>query len=210
MTFATKMFRFPFEPGEPITFPIKSFAWKDTYDKYYILDGKEPMSRFEVALAAVKHGILISTQETRPMNRLAHHVTYKGFQPGYNDTYKEAPEYFGMWTGRFIPILANFRISDRTPSETKGWSQEDAQRLAMSWTDEFFERAASFWFEMLMGKDHRGLDEYARTGRTVWVEWRMDTMWIPTYQELVHEGLPKSPGMEQAIIDITQYMPEEL
>lgn len=204
------MFRFPFEPGEPITFPIKTFSWKDTYDKYYILDGKEPMSRYEVALAAVKHGILITTMKTIPMNRKSNAVFYKGYQPGFeNNRDKEAPEYFGMWMGRFIPILSNFNASGRGPSQLAGWSQKDERRLTSLWSEEFFEYPTDFWLEMLMGKDHRGLTDYARTGKTVWVKWNIGTMWIPTYQELVHEGLPKSPGMEQLIADIEQYIPEE-
>lgn len=212
MSFATTKFQFPFEPGEPIMFPVSTFSYKQNYDKYYILDGKEFMSRYEVAHTAVKHGIMISTQETIPMSRKSAYVSYRDplRHSEFSINLKPPPAYFGMWLGRFIPILRDFN-NLRERFGIDGYTPRDVDRLATAWTNEFFEDTTEFWMEMLMGNDHnRELTNYARVGKPVWVQWNMSMMWIPVYQTLTNQGLISNPMLESLIDSIKDHIPEEV
>lgn len=211
MSLANVKFDLPFEPGEPIMFPITYCSYKTGYDKYYVLDGKEFMPRYEVALAAVKHGIFISTQKTTPMERGTSTQIYKGqYNSEWDKNYSEPPKYFGMWLGRVIPVLRNFNKSS-TRIGIDGWTQQDAERLATSWCSEFFEGTTDFWFEMLMGVDHtnKDLKEFAKSGKPVWVKWDMRVMLIPIYQKLRAQGIVADPNMNAQIRSISKFIPDE-
>lgn len=211
MSLANVKFELPFEPGEPITFPITYFTYKTGYDKYYVLDGKEFMPRYEVALAAVKHGIFISKQETTPMERRAYTQMYKGrYNSEYDSRYPEPPKYFGMWLGRFIPILRNFsKMTTRIGVD--GYTQQDAENLATSWCTEFFEGTTDFWFEMLMGVEHtnKDLKDFSKAGKPVWVCWDKRVMLIPLYQKLRAQGIVADPNMDAQIQHISRFIPSE-
>jgi hypothetical protein len=217
MSYATTKFVFPFEPIEPIYFPVECFEYKETYDKYYILDGLEFLPRYEVALTAIKHGMLNASGESTTMHRNSKFINHKKEAWVTSASNREMPEYFGMWTGKFIPVLKNFHPGNHIlpPNNTieqknklgEYWTPEYLNKLTLLWCEEFFEYHAEFWLEMLMGKGHSTeLDEYSSVGRTVWVRFYTGTTWIPTYQALVAEGLPPSPSMEAEIQSISQFI----
>lgn len=209
MNFATRKFELPFETSDPITFPINMFWYKTTYDKYYIVDFREPISRFELALMAVKNAYRVQTQKSIAMNRRSTVINYRGWNT-VNPEIKEAPAYFGMPLGRCIPVMKAFRHLDPKIIEGSLEQEQEFQRIALEWTNEFFEVNVDWWFEVLPSTSHNEeLTRCAKSGRAVWAGWHMEIMWIPQYQQLVSEGLQTNVAMEQSLNSISEYINDE-
>lgn len=64
---AIKFFRFPYQAGDAIQNMHDVYDIKETFDKYYIVDTTEPLSRYEVIYSAVKNAQNIHARKTISM-----------------------------------------------------------------------------------------------------------------------------------------------
>lgn len=177
MNIALCQFKFPFETGVPIFKKPQLFSYKDKYDKYYVADIREGVTRGEVAYYAIANRFLEASKQTRPMSAQHYTVNY------VHSEEEEIPEVFGTFLGRFIPIYAGIGVLN-----LKTANASELRDLGKQLQGQFFEPFTEIWWEMLPGP-HK---VFQSNLKPVWVSIpRADLMkfWSNIHDDLVLKGM---------------------
>lgn len=187
MSLTTEQFQCPFKPGDFVMEPIHDFRLKATYDKVYIVDTNEYLSRGEVLDRSLRNYV-------RKQYKLSRSMTVGSLMKNY----KNPPEYFGMFTGRIISYYEDFEQLGRVPQhiqdiitkcnpdsynkymeEELNKKVEDDMNLTMERvrtrtleiSKGFFEPSLEIWYEFLLGGGHQGADGNNRR----WINFYLST-----------------------------------
>jgi len=198
MNLATKKFKMPFESGDVILRKVGSFSYKQTHDKFYILNVDDYLARGEVMEVALKNTYLVATKQSRDMTRYpTEYVDYTKLEA------PEPPEIFGTFLGRIIPFVG--LVPSQTMQET---SLPELVATGRQWADSFFEPFVNFWLEVLPGP-HKVFEN--QNLKPMWALMNQDDMkilWKSTYKDLLEDGLPRTPAYEDSIrslLEVAQF-----
>ena len=189
MVLATLKFNMPFEPGELVQKKIYDFSYKEKYDKYYVLDVRDYLSRGEVIEAAVKNIYLICTKQTTDISLRSEQVLYHNVpsQPSL----VQPPEFFGTFLGNIIPILTLLPSGNLRESK-----MSDLLDISRNLSNEFYEPMVSFWMKFIPGPHPK----FKGRVKPIWVlisKADMFPLWKNIYEEMKRtHGIASVPLLE--------------
>lgn len=184
MHLPTCQFKVPFETGAPFVRNVYEFSYRDKFDKYYILNVNDFLSRGEVIELAIKNSHMIALGLSKDIRNGSKTIRY-----GEDEGFEKPPEIFGTFLGNFIPLIRS--VPNRTLRETSTGELVESAKL---WSNEFYEPFVEFWFEFIPGPHtkmagiHKAWFCFAKQHDV--------KLWMPQYQELIDQGMKRSPSFD--------------
>lgn len=175
---AIKFFRFPYQAGDAIQNMHDVYDIKETFDKYYIVDTTEPLSRYEVIYSAVKNAQNIHARKTISMTVRSKRRQGRESNP--------ANSYFGLFLGQVIPVL-------KSPAALVG---QDAAELTDMLQDSFFEGGVEFWMQVLMSKEYEAI----QSEKPIWVQFDLTSKFVELYKKHLESGGQRNPLFEHKMM----------
>lgn len=198
MNIAIKKFEMPWEVGDAIP-SLDTFFYRYSYDKCYVLNVNDYLSRQEVVEAAIKNSYFIATDQSNDINRrVSGHVDYNKNRVWVPKGQNPPPPFLGIFLGKIIPTLGE-RMPYQNLTEA---SISEIRELAKRFAAECFEPFLDFWIEVIPSS-HPALKENGM--KPVWMKIHatiMTNLWQPKYDELVSLGAPRTPALEKAINEL--------
>ncbi len=150
------------------------FKIKETYDKFFVLNGLNKVNRAEVAIASMKNKCLLDLKFSSSMINRAEYFT-NHIPKGKDD------HYFGIFTGQFIPIMNMLQkhtheVYPNSKYGVGGLTKEIIERTLEQYTmdainlcDLYFESQVDMWYQVLLGPSPM-LRNHAKQVRWVYIE----------------------------------------